>query len=181
MLIAVDIPPWSTRLRRPKCFRLSFRLQLPYSSTTPVTYVCARYIFALLIAVDIPLWLTRLCRPAAFSLCCSGLICGRAYCLFILSGLNVKLRARLYLRELFLLIAVDIHGSQMSFRFAGGGDLPLWSTQLCRLEEPSLCCVLMINWAGCILLCRYASRLAIFSLGRSRLMCRPVRLIAVNV
>ena len=70
----------------------------------------------------------------------------------------VKSRARLCLRELVLLIAVDIQWSEISFRFAGRGYPPLCSTPLCRLEGPSLCCMLTYDWAGCIFLCRYWSR-----------------------
>ena len=73
---------------------------------------------------------TRLCRSAAFLLYCSGLICGCDCCTFAL----LNSRARLCLKKLVIPIAVDIQGSQISFRFTNRGDLPLWSTCLFILE-----------------------------------------------
>ena len=120
---------------------------------SPRTCGYARNAFALLTVVTL-LWSTRLCRPSGFSLCCSGLICGCACCTFD----SKKSRARLYLRELVLPIAVDIQCLQISFRFTDRGDLPMWSTRLCRLEGPSRCCLSTYDWAGCTLLWRYACR-----------------------
>ena len=81
---------------------------LIYSYTTLVTYICARYVSALLIAVDIPLCSTRLCRPERLR-----------FKFLIPVGIQLYRAGDIYLRQICFLLL---------FAF----DIPLWSARLCR-------------------------------------------------